>query len=154
MEKKSLNTPYLRKNLLLMSMAIISLISFSFTKVSENPSLILQIEEVEENGTLYVSFCANSEEWTDNGAYNFELDASKGQSNQFKIETLPKGTYAIALFQDLNNNGKLDTNLLGIPKEPYAFSNNVKPVFSAPKFQQCSFEFTEENQLISISLIK
>ncbi len=61
---------------------------------------------------------------------------------------------AIALLQDLNNNGKLDTNLLGIPKEPYAFSNNIKPVFSAPKFQQYSFEFAKENQLISISLKK
>ncbi|MEZ5715546.1 MAG: DUF2141 domain-containing protein [Paracoccaceae bacterium] len=36
------------------------------------------------------------------------------------------GTYGIAVFQDLNGNGKLDTNLLGLPREPYGFSRNPR----------------------------
>lgn len=38
--------------------------------------------------------------------------------------TLPKGTYAFVAYQDENLNGELDTNWLGFPSEPYAFSNN------------------------------
>ena len=38
------------------------------------------------------------------------------------IEGLKPGTYAIAVIQDLNGNGELDRNFLGIPKEPLAFS--------------------------------
>jgi uncharacterized protein (DUF2141 family) len=52
---------------------------------------------------------------------------------------LAPGEWAVALSQDLNNNDKLDKNLLGIPTEPFAFSNNVKPRLAAPTFQQCKF---------------
>ncbi|MEP6360832.1 MAG: DUF2141 domain-containing protein, partial [Balneola sp.] len=40
-------------------------------------------------------------------------------------EMLPFGEYAIAVYHDKNENGKIDTNLLGIPKEDYGFSNNA-----------------------------
>jgi uncharacterized protein (DUF2141 family) len=36
---------------------------------------------------------------------------------------LPNGEYVFAVYQDTNNNGELDTNFFGIPKEPYGFSN-------------------------------
>ena len=45
---------------------------------------------------------------------------------------LPKGAYAVSAFHDVNNNGKLDTNPLGIPKEPYGFSNNARGTFGPP----------------------
>jgi len=38
---------------------------------------------------------------------------------------LAEGDYAIKLFHDENNNGKLDTNLVGMPVEGYGFSNNA-----------------------------
>jgi len=56
------------------------------------------------------------------------------------FDELPPGEYAIALYQDINNNGKLDAGLFGKPKEPYAFSRNVKPRFSAPHFDDCKFQ--------------
>ncbi len=44
-------------------------------------------------------------------------------------------TIAISAFIDSNGNGKLDTNALGVPVEPFAFSNNPTIVFSAPSFE-------------------
>ena len=38
---------------------------------------------------------------------------------------IPPGTYAVKLHIDENENGKLDTNFIGIPKEQYGISNNV-----------------------------
>lgn len=38
---------------------------------------------------------------------------------------LTDGDYAIKLFHDENNNGELDTNLVGMPIEGYGFSNNA-----------------------------
>lgn len=35
---------------------------------------------------------------------------------------LPSGEYAVKAFHDENGNGDLDKNLLGLPKESYAFS--------------------------------
>lgn len=55
-------------------------------------------------------------------------------------ENLPQGAYAVALFQDANSNGRLDTDGIGIPVEKYGFSNNVIPTRGAPSFDECRFE--------------
>jgi uncharacterized protein (DUF2141 family) len=47
---------------------------------------------------------------------------------------VPPGDYAIAVFHDENDNGKLDT-FLGIPKEGFGFSRNPKISFGAPQFE-------------------
>jgi len=57
------------------------------------------------------------------------------------FEDIPPGTYALAVFHDENMNGKLDTNWLGIPKEGYAFSNDVKALLAAPSFSDASFQY-------------
>jgi uncharacterized protein (DUF2141 family) len=62
-----------------------------------------------------------------------------GASVRHTFQTVPFGTYAVAVFQDLNGNGKLDCNLFGIPNEPYAFSNNPVVKWQEPTFQEAAF---------------
>src|ERR1051325_8420985 len=50
------------------------------------------------------------------------------------FEDIPPGTYAMAVIHDENMNGKLDTNVLGIPTEGYGFSNGAKGAVGAPSF--------------------
>ncbi len=66
---------------------------------------------------------------------------------------LPAGDYAFAVFQDLNGNGVLDTNFMGIPSEPYGFSKNFKPRFSAPKFSDCKVTLNTASKSYSIKLL-
>jgi uncharacterized protein (DUF2141 family) len=70
------------------------------------------------------------------------------------IADLPFGTYALAIYQDVNSNGKIDKNLIGIPTEPYAFSNNYKPTVKAPGFKNCSFEYSASANSVSMTMIK
>jgi uncharacterized protein (DUF2141 family) len=65
---------------------------------------------------------------------------------------LPPGEYAVSTYQDVNINGKLDRYFIGKPKEPYGFSNNIKP-FGPPSYKDCKFNLTSSPKLISISLI-
>jgi uncharacterized protein (DUF2141 family) len=67
------------------------------------------------------------------------------------VELAP-GEWAVALTQDMNNNDLLDKNFLGIPTEPYAFSNNVRPRFAAPKFEECKFMVSEPGLVVNITL--
>lgn len=67
---------------------------------------------------------------------------------------LTPGEWAVALTQDTNDNDKIDKNLLGIPTEPYAFSNNVRPRFAAPQFEECKFRVDGPGKVISIALKK
>ena len=54
------------------------------------------------------------------------------------FENLPVGDYAIKVFHDKDSDGKLDT-ALGIPSEPYGFSNNASDPFSAPEWDETKF---------------
>lgn len=60
-------------------------------------------------------------------------------TTRIKFEDLPAGYYAIKAFHDTNNNNKLDTNLIGLPKEQYGFSNNVTGRLGPPSFEQSRF---------------
>ena len=60
---------------------------------------------------------------------------------------LPAGNYAARLMHDRNGNGELDTNFVGIPKEPWAFSNNASGVLGPAKWQQAKFELAGETVL-------
>lgn len=59
-----------------------------------------------------------------------------------QFDQLSPGYYAIALFHDKNNNGQMDTNFLGIPKEGYGASKNKLPFAAAPKFEDNKFYIT------------
>ena len=61
------------------------------------------------------------------------------------------GMYFIAVYQDLNNNNELDKTSKGVPKEPYALSNN--PVLSKnPCLGKLMFEVNSEAKHVSIRL--
>lgn len=64
----------------------------------------------------------------------------------FELKDLKTGKYALAVFQDYDNDGKLDKNLFGAPAEPYAFSNNKYGFMSAPSFEEVSFQVNEGQQ--------
>jgi len=60
------------------------------------------------------------------------------------IFTVPAGNYAVAIFQDENSDGVMNKNFLGIPQEKFGFSNNVKPIFSAPSFEDTKIHLTKD----------
>ncbi len=59
------------------------------------------------------------------------------------LRSLTPGTYGIRVMHDVNGNGKLDANLLGIPKEPWGFSNNAAGSFGPPKWDAIKFELPD-----------
>lgn len=68
------------------------------------------------------------------------------------IDDLEPGTYAVAATHDENNNDKLDTNLLGIPKEGYGFSNDARGRLSAPSFNAAKFNLNGASQTVTIKM--
>ena len=70
------------------------------------------------------------------------------------ITDLPYGELALAVYHDENNSGEIDKNIIGIPKERYAFSNNIKPTIKAPSFDDCKFSYNEKSSTVKISLLK
>ena len=68
------------------------------------------------------------------------------------IRGLKVGPYAIKVFHDLNGNGKLDMNLIGIPTEPVAFSNNAKVNMRAPTWGEAMINVSSNMKSQSIEI--
>ncbi len=79
----------------------------------------------------------------------FKAVSEKAEKGETKLvfKDIPAGNYAIAVFHDKNSNGKLDTNILGIPKEPVAFSMAKMKTFGPPSFEECSFSVAKDTEL-------
>ncbi len=60
---------------------------------------------------------------------------------EISIEGLKPGTYGAMVFQDLNLDGKMNFNPVGIPLEPYGFSNNSRGMFGPPSWSKAAFRF-------------
>ncbi len=68
------------------------------------------------------------------------------------FKNLAYGSYAVSVVHDENNNGRMDKNFLGVPKEGYAFSRNVRPRFSAPSFKATRIQLNDKSKNIRIKM--
>lgn len=59
---------------------------------------------------------------------------------------LPKGEYALTAYLDENSNSKLDSNLFGLPTEPYGFSRNARGMAGPPSFPDAAFRVEDGAQ--------
>jgi len=109
------------KNLKIVFMLLILCIGNIFA--DDNITFIIDITGINVNdGKIYVKIYSNESDYKKDIPHtSFILESvSKNITHSFEI---PEGEYLIALFQDTNNNGVLDTNFLGFPKEPVGLSN-------------------------------
>ena len=58
------------------------------------------------------------------------------------------GNYAVKFFHDANNNGTMDTNWAGIPKESFGFSNNARIVLGLPSIKEMLFEVNGMTEIV------
>lgn len=65
---------------------------------------------------------------------------------------LKPGRYAVIVFHDENDNGRLDENAWGVPIEGYGFSNNAEGFLTAPSFKDASVLLDSPDRAITITL--
>ncbi len=74
----------------------------------------------------------------------------RGGKAECTFAGIPYGTYAIKAYHDKNGNGKLDMNFMGIPNEPYGFSNNARAEFGPAKWEDAKFTINSKNMTMEI----
>ena len=71
-----------------------------------------------------------------------------GKEVTLVFENVKPGEYAISTFHDENDNNKLDSNFVGIPKELYGFSNDAKGSFGPPDFAKAKVKIDSDKKLV------
>jgi len=111
--------------------------------------LEIDVEGVESaTGSIQVALYTAPEQFLKNeGVYRSgSFRAHKG-TTRVLLDNLPAGTYALAIFHDLNDNQELDKNWMGIPKEPMGFSNARMKTFGPPGFEECRIDLRQDMTL-------
>jgi uncharacterized protein (DUF2141 family) len=78
--------------------------------------------------------------------------AADGKVVRIRFTDLKPGEYAVAMFQDRNGNGRLDTNFAKTPLEPWGMSNDPRPSKRAPTFDDAKFSVPAEGVAIVVNL--
>jgi uncharacterized protein (DUF2141 family) len=131
-----------------------SLLFFGFVE-SHAQTFNLKVSNVKSTAILRIAFYKRENKFPDEGKFAFAKEVKPTKTGEITLSwaDIPAGEYALAIYQDSNGNKKLDTNLVGYPKEPFGFSQNIKPKFSAPAYEECKIAFNANITTFSIKLI-
>ena len=135
-------------------LVLISLIFNSISCLAQTGDLHIDVSGISSSqGIIYV-FLYSSED-------GFPVDLSKAekliqariesQAVSVSFDNIKYGYYAISIYHDQDSNGEINTNFLGIPKEPVGVSNNAKGLMGPPKYEDAKFYFNK-NMTIEISI--
>ena len=61
------------------------------------------------------------------------------------IPDVPAGKYAVTVFHDHDEDGKIRKNKIGYPVDSFGLSNNPSLLFGVPSFDKCSQKVTPGN---------
>ena len=131
------------------------LVAFSITSVSATAAdLTVQVTGVSsDDGTVRVALHDGAEGFPRDRQMTAGLFANAStQGVTLIFKDVVPGRYAISAFHDLDGDEVLSTNLLGIPTEPFGFSNNAVGSFGPPDFEDAAFTVQDADHLLTFSL--
>ena len=117
---------------------------FYITELRGDISLEMEINNLESNkGLIYIRILDENENPVIVGT-----SPVINYSSEISFDSIFPGKYAIQFFHDENENQKMDFSLIGIPKEKFGSSNDVKPILGPPKFKKMLFEIYQDKKIV------
>jgi uncharacterized protein (DUF2141 family) len=134
---------------------LIILLSSILVSPSNGETLTIEVQNVKsDKGMVRIVLFDDDKGFPEDLKKSIKIINKKATKGKllFKIENLQPGTYAFALLHDENENGKMDYNMVGYPKEGWAVSNNAKPTLRAPRYEEAAFEFDKNKSKQEINI--
>jgi uncharacterized protein (DUF2141 family) len=75
-----------------------------------------------------------------------------GGACAWRIDDLPAGDYALKAYLDTNGNGQLDKGRLGVPTEPYGFSNDARGRLGPPSWDKTRFTLDAGGREVAVAV--
>ena len=109
-----------------------------FSKFSAADAVVLAVrsEFAPAGGHVRVTVYDGAASFLEAAAGKHEATVNDEGIALISLEDLKPGEYAFVAYYDENGDGKLNRNVVGKPKEPYIFSNDVRPKLRKPTFDE------------------
>jgi uncharacterized protein (DUF2141 family) len=102
-------------------------------------------------GEVHVDLCDEAAFLTTNCAFDAAVPAHRGRV-VVTVTDVPPGRYAAVAYHDANGNRDLDLNGLGMPMEPFGFSNDAPMLLGPPLFKDAAFNVADKDVAVLIRL--
>ena len=117
-------------------MMIVAVLLFSPSMTFAQSNIEVTVKNIEEvKGSIRVGLFSNENDFLKTPVEGKVVKVA-GTEAKVVFENVTAGEYAVIVIHDENDNGELDTNGLGIPKEGFAFGNNAMGMFGPPSFEK------------------
>ncbi|MEM9284949.1 MAG: DUF2141 domain-containing protein [Pseudomonadota bacterium] len=104
-------------------------------------TLELTMVMTEPGGAVMVALFDSADAYDGNGAPVRGARVAVTSTNESAVfKGLPPGEYAVRAYHDQNSDGTLNTNPLGAPLEPFAFSNGAIVQYGPPAFDDAALD--------------
>ena len=133
-----------------MIISLISFISFQLDAQENHTITVTVVGADNNNGKMFIALY-NSETAFLKENYKGTISDIEHKRSTVSFEGIPEGIYAVSVFHDENDNGKMDTNFMHIPKEDYGCSNGATGFMGPPKWKDAKFEI-KADKAIEITL--
>ena len=141
----------IKKLIFIMVFVLVSAVVFA-----QQNTLTVSITGIKSiKGNVYVYLYTSEEGFPIKISKANSFKKAKVISNSVTVyfKNLKPGIYAVSVYQDIDTNGKINQNFLGIPKEPVGVSNNAEGFIGPPKYEDAKFNL-DSNKVIEIKLNK
>ncbi len=139
------------KNLMLITVTLA--LAWGRTAAQTNNRIIVEVENIKSaEGTLNVGVFNSEKTFLEEPWLSQRKAAEANTRMVFEFTGVPDGAYTVSVYHDINGNGELDTNFIGIPVEPYGVSREGRNMFGPPSYADAVFTLDGDNVRLRITL--
>ncbi len=113
----------------------------ALTASAEPADLHLEVTALStDSGQVLCTLYDSAEHWLKDPGFVATVSAKPAAGRATCVfPAVEPGTYAISFIHDENGNHDMDSNFLGLPKEPWGMSRDAPASFGPPKFEAAAF---------------
>lgn len=128
-----------------------------FVQSSKTDTHLLSIEISgirNDKGVLQVGVFMSQESFREEKPeYEFTQLKRGVENGRIVLRTeLPEGKYGISVLDDENDDGRMNYNILGIPREGFGFSDYTHRGMKKPRFDNFSFDLRPEKNTVKVKM--
>ena len=129
--------------------SIIIILGLATPIFAQTGAVVVNVTGIENNKGIIQIGLYNSEASFPVYEKNFKgvFPKAKTSGVSYTFTNIPAGTYAIALWHDADEDGTMNKNMFGVPKEKYGFSRNIYGTFGPPDFKDVAFKVNSAKKI-------
>jgi len=129
-----------------------TLCGLCFSQAGNTVNVTIEITNIVVNGgKIYLAVFLSGDSFRKEEP-DVAVELQDDKTSVIKEVSLPCGEFVIVAFQDANNNKKLDSGLLGIPKEKFGISNYFGKGYPSRSFDKHKILINERTGKIVLGL--